>query len=150
MLVSMFGAAALAIWASGNECSKDMCTWGGSSSCPTPSLLVSSKRSADVESHGVQNVYFWNAAPHAAEILYVDNEGREVSHGLISSGLRRMLVTSHDDVWRVRAVRPGHPGDQRLLLEHRVGVVQLKDCNCQQPQFVSVRRHSFYAVIRKK
>lgn len=86
--------------------------------------------------YSTENVFFRNAAPFPAEILRVDGLGRESSHGLLPSGMRRGLLTQHGDVWVARAVRPGTASDRRLLLEHRIGAVPIEDCECPQPQFV--------------
>lgn len=117
----------------------EMCTGQGMPSCPTPTPNIASKPTSD----GIENVYFRNAAPYTAELLYVDKDGQEVSHGFLSSGLRRGLPTLHGDVWRARAVRPGHSGDHRLLLEHRIGAIELKDCDCPQPDFVNCNKPPF-------
>jgi len=42
-----------------------------------------------------------------------------------------------------RAFRPGHPGDHRLLLEQRIGAVELKDCDCPQPNFQNCNKPPF-------
>jgi hypothetical protein len=132
----MKGASLLVFFvcAAAKECPVEMCTGAGSPACPTASPKIASKP----VSAGVENVYFRNAAPYTAELLYVDTDGQEVSHGFLSSGLRRGLPTLHGDVWRARAFRPGHPGDHRLLLEQRIGAVELKDCDCPQPNFQNV------------
>ena len=53
--------------------------------------------------------------------------------------------TTPRQVWRVRAVRPGHVGDRRLMLEHRVGAVPVRECGCPQPPFVDCKKPPFMA-----
>lgn len=83
----------------------------------------------------MENVFFRNAAPYPAEIFHVAPNGEEVSHGLLSSGLRRKISTLQGDVWRARAVRPGHKGDRRLMIEHQIKKVELHNCNCPEIPF---------------
>jgi len=123
-------------------CAPEMCTGQGASSCPAPDPAMVSKPPIDSEA-SLQNVYFRNAAPFTAELLRVAQDGEEVSHGFLSSSLRRGLPTTIGDVWRARAVRPGQPGDRRLLLQHRIGSVPLKDCDCPQPAFVDCAKPPF-------
>ncbi|KAL1529075.1 hypothetical protein AB1Y20_000051 [Prymnesium parvum] len=119
-----------------------MCAPGaGSSICPTATRGLKSEPQTD-EPY-LENVYFRNASPFSVELLHVDHTGEEVSHGFLSPGLRRGLPTLHGDVWRARALRVGQTGDRRLLLEHRIGVVKLKDCECQQPSFVDCKKPPF-------
>jgi len=137
MLASLLPLAAAAL-----QCAPEACTGNSQPSCPTATRGLASKPQLEGKAH-LENIYFRNAAPHTVEILHVDQQGDEVSTGFLSPGLRRLLPTLHGDVWRVRALRPGHPGDQRLLLEHRVGTVELKDCECPQPSFVDCKKPPF-------
>ena len=45
----------------------------------------------------------------------------------------------------MRAVRPGHVGDRRLMLEHRVGAVPVRECGCPQPPFIDCKKPPFMA-----
>jgi hypothetical protein len=90
-----------------------------------------------------KNLYFRNAAHFPAELLRVDESGTESSNGFMSPGTRRAVLAFNKDVWRARAVRPGHAGDGRLMAEHVVGAVVLKSCDCPQPAFVDCAKPPF-------
>jgi hypothetical protein len=84
------------------------------------------------------NLYFYNAAPHTTTISYVTEDGSEKPALRMASGTRQEVSALAGEVWRARALRPGHPQDQQLMLEHRVGLVSIKDCDCPQPEFIDV------------
>jgi len=67
----------------------------------------------------------------------------QVTFGLMSPGTRRAVLAMEGEVWRARAVRPGHRGDGRLMAEHSVGPVRLRDCECPQPAFVDCAKPPF-------
>lgn len=67
----------------------------------------------------------------------------EESRGMVASNVRRPFAALHGEVWRARAVRPGHLGDRRLMLEHRVGAVPIRECECPQPEFVDCMKPPF-------
>ena len=120
----------------GEVCDPSECT-GMGGKCPDsqglvsqPMGMTSSKAFSDRE-----NVYFRNAAPWAAQILHVDSNGVEGPRGILPPGMRRALPTFHGDVWRARAVTDG-PANGRLLLEHRIGAIKIRACECPQPEFV--------------
>jgi len=85
------------------------------------------------------NLYFFNAAQHPVALNYVGRDGSESWAGLLGPGARREVATLSGEVWRARAIRPGHPADQQLLVEHHAGVVKIADCDCPNPEFVDVR-----------
>eukprot|EP00320_Phaeocystis_rex_P003696 CAMPEP_0119074210 /NCGR_PEP_ID=MMETSP1178-20130426/71962_1 /TAXON_ID=33656 /ORGANISM="unid sp, Strain CCMP2000" /LENGTH=259 /DNA_ID=CAMNT_0007056347 /DNA_START=150 /DNA_END=929 /DNA_ORIENTATION=- len=82
-------------------------------------------------------------AEWAVEVLVVSAEGDEESRSIVAPGVRRPHMAVHGEVWRARAVRPGHVGDRRLMLEHRVGAVPIRECNCPQPEFVDCKKPPF-------
>ncbi|EOD28561.1 hypothetical protein EMIHUDRAFT_434825 [Emiliania huxleyi CCMP1516] len=113
-----------------------------SASCP----LAASSATSDVGPQPTvqpSNLYFFNAAGVPVTISYVAKDGSETTRARLAPGLRRLLPSLSGEVWRVRALRPGHPLDQQLLLEHRVGIVQIKDCDCPQPEFVDCQKPPF-------
>jgi len=112
-------------------CPPSLCSGQGEGACPVSQGLVSKPSLPGVR----ENVYFRNAAPYPAELQRVDSEGNEWPHGILAPGMRRALSTLHGDVWRARAVTEG-PANGRLLLEHRIGAVAIRECDCPQPQFV--------------
>jgi len=130
MLAAVLSLTSLA--QSSSVCSPERCT-GASPACPIATGITSTKTSSALSA---EHVYFRNAAPFPAEILRVDVQGKEISHGILPPGMRRALMTQHGDVWVARAVRPATAADRRLLLEHRIGAVPIEDCDCPQPQFV--------------
>jgi len=113
------------------QCDPSECS-GMNGRCPEYRGLVSRpfKTSVPVKEH----VYFRNAAPWPAEISYVDSSGVEETRGVLPPGMRRALNTLHGDVWRARAVTDG-PANGRLLMEHRIGPVKIRACDCPQPEF---------------
>jgi len=112
-------------------CSPESCTGAGDGACPVPQGLVS-KPSLPAKR---ENVYFRNAATTPAEISRVDGAGMEWPQGILPPGMRRALPTLHGDVWHARAVTDG-PANGRLMLEHRIGAIPIKACDCPQPEFV--------------
>ena len=108
----------------------------GASSCPG----AASFESKPLFPMGTKNLWFRNAARWPAEILSVTAEGEEVSQGFVAPDTRLPFEALHGEVWRARAVRPGHPGDRRLMLEEKVGVVPLRECECPQPAFVDCQK----------
>lgn len=112
-------------------CSPESCTGAGDGACPVPQGLVS-KPSLPAKR---ENVYFRNAATTPAEISRVDGAGVEWPQGILPAGMRRALPTLHGDVWHARAVTDG-PANGRLMLEHRIGAIPIKACDCPQPEFV--------------
>lgn len=129
---------ALTAFAAGEQCDPSECT-GMGKRCPISQGLVS-HRSLDKASPERENVYFRNESPWPAEISHVDNGGFEIVHGVLPPGLRRALPTFHGDVWRARAVTNG-PANGRLLLEHRIGAVPIRECDCPQPKFVDCSKN---------
>jgi len=121
------------------ECPPSACTGVGSSMCPGAASL----ESKPIFPLGPKNLWFRNAARWPVEILMVESEGEEVARGVLGPDVRRPFAALHGEVWRARALRPGHVGDRRLMLEHRVGAVPLRECNCPQPQFVDCKKPPF-------
>lgn len=116
----------LAVSASSPECGPEVCG-GTRPRCPAPTHLASKPVIPAVR----ENLYFLNLSPSNAEISYVDAEGVETTHGALAPGVRRAVQAFHGDVWRARSASNG-----RLLLEHRVGAVEIRSCDCPQPKFV--------------
>ena len=58
-------------------CPPEQCSGAGTPRCPAAKGLIS--KPATVEQPQLENVYFRNAAPYAAELLRVDELGHEVS-----------------------------------------------------------------------
>eukprot|EP00965_Chrysotila_dentata_P164467 5430226-Pleurochrysis_carterae.AAC.3 len=128
--------AATAPVAAAATCPAYMCGAQESQSvvCPT----ATSARSDPVLALEPHNLYIRNAASHSAEIFYVQKDGSEVSHGLLTPGGRRSFAALHGDVWRARAVSPGKVGNGALMLEHQVSAVEVRNCECPQPEFNDV------------
>lgn len=127
----LVSALALAAQCPAHECS------GEPAGCPSGASKRVSKP-AFPRAH--EHLYFRNEAPFGAELLYVNQEGHEESMGAIAPQSRRMIPTLQGDFWRARAIRPGRRGDRRLLLEHAVGPVVIKDCECPPREYVDCSR----------
>lgn len=115
------------------QCAPEACTGAGVAACPAPRGLASQEPNNLVQLP--QKIFFRNEASHAAEVLHVGPDGAERTYGLLAAGMRRSLPTLQGDVWRARAVRPGHRGDGALMLEEQIGNVVIRNCDCPQPAF---------------
>mmetsp|Transcript_25667 Transcript_25667/g.42399 ORF Transcript_25667/g.42399 Transcript_25667/m.42399 type:complete len:308 (-) Transcript_25667:537-1460(-) len=136
MSVSLFFPAVLV-----SVCPEEACTGGALTiTCQAVSEGARSDPTLVLSTH---NLYWRNDAQHAAHILYVTKEGNEISLGLLGPGVRRAIPSLYNDVFRARAVRPGHHDDGKLMLEHQVSAVQLKDCDCQDVEFVDCAKPPF-------
>ena len=143
----------------GASCSPSACNGFGQSMCPGAAVL----ESKPIFPLGPKNLWFRNVARWAVEVLVVSPEGDEETRGVLAPDVRRPHAAVHGEVphppsphhahahthpnpphaphprrpprqvWRVRAVRPGHVGDRRLMLEHRVGAVPVRECDRPQP-----------------
>jgi len=109
--------------------------------CPGAAVL----ESKPIFPLGPKNLWFRNVARWAVEVLVVSPEGDEETRGVLAPDVRRPHAAVHGEVWRVRAVRPGHVGDRRLMLEHRVGAVPVRECGCPQPPFIDCKKPPFMA-----
>lgn len=127
--------AGLATLAARQVCEPNEC--GGAqalSACP-----VATTAAADlVLTLSPSNLYFFNAAKHPVSINYVSEDNSESPAFRMASSTRQEVSALAGEVWRARALRPGHPQDNIVMLEHRVGLVSIKDCDCPQPEFVDV------------
>jgi len=138
----MLLALSISPWAS--LCPEDAClgvvpTW---SECPSAPSAARSLAPPD-DGKPPHRLFWRNEATHPAEVLKVSPGGFEETHGFIGPGVRRSVQTLQNDVWRVRAVRPGQPGDRRLMVEHTVGAVPVRNCDCPQPAFVDCNKPPF-------
>ena len=139
----MFGRLFLALLllggaAASEKCAPELCTGSGEPRCPEPTSRVSKP----ALSGATENVYFRNMSPHPAEILRVRGDGVETSFGVLAPGMRRAQTSLHGDLWRARAVASGK-ANGRLLAEHQVGAVKIRECDCPQPAFSDCSKTPF-------
>jgi hypothetical protein len=140
MLGGLLAALLLRV-AAAHSCPPEQCGQAPASGwCPTSSGAASDPVLAVAPS----NIYFSNAAPHAVSVNYVHQDGTETSSLRMAPGTRLKAGSVAGDVWRARLIRPGHYSDGQVMLEHRVGIVSVFDCECPQPEFVDCAKPHFH------
>ena len=128
-------------WAAGvARCDPSMCGQSQLSTCPAPRTTPPQSPPLVLKP---RTLFWYNAAPHSAELLQVQIDGTETPLAILPPNVRRHFHLVHGDVLRARAVRPGHAADRQLLVEHEVSEVPIKDCDCPEPEFVDCSKPPF-------
>ncbi|KAL1510366.1 hypothetical protein AB1Y20_006677 [Prymnesium parvum] len=124
-------AAMFRLVARHSRCADESCH-AQPASCPQPTPGLASSRPAEgrVQNYSLSLV---NAAAQRVALSWLEPNGQPRAVLELAPGERRALRSRTGDVWRAREVR----GEARLLMEHQVGPVLVRDCGCADAPLVA-------------